>query len=212
MSSLHHPGLATTGHGAGQVCLAPPELAGSALVADHAAGGDLERRALAGEAEAWERLVSRHQQRVLVSVLALGLPPAQAREIVQETWLALVQKQRAGKLDRLDLPGLAIAQARFLALDALRAMGRGAGREIAETQPVWPGPNPESQALQRAQVARILRLLERCPRHKRQMFLMYYGQQRTAQSIAEELGVTTQHVRQSLYETRMELRAALEGE
>jgi RNA polymerase sigma-70 factor (ECF subfamily) len=149
---------------------------------------------------------------VLVSVLALGLRPARAREIVQETWLTLVQRQRAGKLERLDLPGLAIVQARFLALDDQRAAARGPAREVPETESPCPGPSPECQLLQRSKIARMLRLLEGCPRHKRQVFLMYYGQQRTAPSIAEELGVTIQHVRQCLYETRKALRAAMEDE
>ncbi|MFH1463653.1 MAG: sigma-70 family RNA polymerase sigma factor [Pseudomonadota bacterium] len=179
-------------------------------MADRPSTDDLQRRALAGDGEAWERLVARYQHRVLVSVLALGVRPSRAREIVQETWLNLLQKQRTGKLSRLELPGLALAQARFLALDDRRQTGRREAREVPEDDRQLSAPSAERQIISRSQVARLLHLLERCPKHKRQMFLMYYSQHRTAPSIAEELGVSVQHVRQSLYETRMELRAALE--
>jgi hypothetical protein len=77
---------------------------------------DLAAQALAGETGAWNALIQRHNRRVIVSLLARGVPLELALNLAQEAWARLVQQQASGKLTRLDLPGLAVAQARFLAL------------------------------------------------------------------------------------------------
>src|SRR5687768_1820833 len=73
----------------------------------------------------WERLIRDHGRRVVLSLVALGLPFDRAKDIAHAAWLRLMEGHRAGKLGELRLPGLAIVQARFLALDELR-------REAAE--------------------------------------------------------------------------------
>src|SRR5580692_6059102 len=76
--------------------------------------------ALAGSAEAWSALVARHNHRVVVTLLARGVRVDRAKDIAQEAWIRLVEQQRLGKLERLQLPGLAIVQASFLAMEAAR--------------------------------------------------------------------------------------------
>src|SRR5262245_60462429 len=83
--------------------------------AGETAGEDVARAALCGDAEAWSWLIARHDHRVVVALLARGVPLDRARELAQETWLRLMQSQREGRLRELSLPGLAITQARFLA-------------------------------------------------------------------------------------------------
>src|ERR1051325_3315081 len=70
--------------------------------------------------EVWSDAIRRHDQRVYVSVLALGLAPDRAREIVQQTWTRLMEQHAAGALTELEFPGLAIRQARFLALNDMQ--------------------------------------------------------------------------------------------
>src|SRR5512134_3705629 len=70
--------------------------------------------------ELWDDAIRRHDRRVYLSVLALGLPPDRAREIVQATWTRLMEQHAAGALTALDFPGLAIRQARFLALNDMQ--------------------------------------------------------------------------------------------
>src|SRR5688500_4859484 len=74
----------------------------------------LVRAALAGDPRGWARLIERHDHRVVVSLLARGVPLDRAKELAQETWLRLIENQRAGRLPALSLPGLAIVQAGFL--------------------------------------------------------------------------------------------------
>ena len=47
--------------------------------ADAALGEDLARAALSGDASAWAVLIARHQQRVLVAILARGIALDRAR-------------------------------------------------------------------------------------------------------------------------------------
>ena len=54
---------------------------------------------------AWEVLIARHNHRVVVSVVALGLRPEAARDITQEAWIRLIEQQRRGALSELTLPG-----------------------------------------------------------------------------------------------------------
>src|SRR5258708_7367275 len=71
-------------------------------------------------AHPWDDAIRRHDRSVYLSVLALGLQPDRAREIVQAAWTRLIEQHGRGALAELELPGLAIRQARFLALDELR--------------------------------------------------------------------------------------------
>src|SRR5688572_19869115 len=87
--------------------------AGAAV--DRAAEEDLVRRALEGDEASWGRLIERHDHKVVVALLARGIPLDRARELAQETWLRLIERQRAGRLPVLVLPGLAIVQAGYLA-------------------------------------------------------------------------------------------------
>src|SRR5689334_22497165 len=82
--------------------------------------GDLARRALTGDESAWGALVQRHNHRVVLSLLAAGAPIERAKELAQEAWLRLVEQQRAGRLERIELPGLAMRQARYLWLEDVR--------------------------------------------------------------------------------------------
>ena len=104
-------------------------------------------RALAGEVDAWNALVAKHDHRVVVSLLARGVRIDRAKDLAQEAWMRLVEQQRAGRLTHLQLPGLAIAQAGFLSLEAARRDGaRGEpvpldGEGGARRSP-WPIPAP----------------------------------------------------------------------
>src|SRR5262245_13971973 len=86
---------------------------------------------LAVDRGVWEAVIRTHDRRVVLSLLALGLKPDRAREIAQTAWLRLMEKHAGVGLHSLTFPGLAIAQARFLALDDLR-------REDAERRRLQP--------------------------------------------------------------------------
>src|SRR5574338_833079 len=94
------------------------------------------------EPAAWDDAIRRHDRRVSLSVLALGLAPDRAREVVQSTWTRLMERHAEGALTEIELPGLAIRQARFLAFNEMER-NRTERRVLAAVpdQPAPPGPD-----------------------------------------------------------------------
>jgi RNA polymerase sigma factor (sigma-70 family) len=195
----------------------PPRARSSFALADERA---LCSRALAGDAAAWNALIARHDHRIVVSLLARGVRIDRARDIAQEAWIRLVEQQRAGRLTHLHLPGLAIAQAAFLSLEAARRDGsRGqplplegeAGRMATDL--VDPAADAETRLLTSERVERAERVLATFAPNARDVFRLAYGGDGLSHAdVAKRVGLSLQRVRQILCEVRKELRAALEGE
>src|SRR5262249_34531104 len=72
----------------------------------------------------WDEAVRAHNARVVASLLALSIPFDQAEELADQAWARLIEQHRAGQLTEVKLPGLAIKQARFLALDWRKEQAR----------------------------------------------------------------------------------------
>jgi len=170
----------------------------------------LARLALEGRRDAWDALVARHGRQVLLTLLARGVRVDRAKDIVQETWARLLAHQQAGRLDRLELPGLAIRQASFLALEDARRARRDTGDdELAILSD--PAPGAETRVHARAQLARARAELERCPKQARRIFELTYDDVPQAET-ARQVGLSVQRVRQTLCEVRARLRAAIDEE
>ena len=180
---------------------------------------EIAARALEGQSSAWDEIVRRHSHRVLLVLLARGVLWDTAHDLVQEVWLRLVRQQRAGRLQSLALPGLAIAQAGWLAREEGRTRRRHetimSGRPAEVTVDDVdhdPGVDPEEQAIRRDRLDRIRRELEVCPPRARQIFLAVYGPEgRSHAEAARDLGLSVQRVRQALCEVRARVRTALKG-
>jgi RNA polymerase sigma factor (sigma-70 family) len=175
---------------------------------------DLCARALAGDMAAWNALVLRHNHRVVVSLLARGVRLDRAKDIAQDAWLRLIEQQREGKLPRIVLPGLAVAQAGFLALEAARRARRtepdGDGDVAARMAD--PSASAETKLLAEEQIARAEAVLSGCSPSARKVFhLVYGGEGRSHAEVAEEVGLSLQRVRQIVCEVRKLLRAEIEG-
>ena len=169
---------------------------------------DLEAAALAGDSEAWAALIARHGHKVIVALLARGVPLERARELAQETWLRLVERQRQGRLGELSLPGLAIVQAGFLAANERR-------RPLGE--PLFAAPEPaapataEEAAIGRQRLALLGAALAACPAGARRVFELCYDNPELGYAeIAGQVGLSAQRVKQIVFEVRQRLRAALE--
>ena len=161
--------------------------------------------------ELWDDAIRRHGHRVHVSVLALGFSPDRAREIVQATWTRLIEQHAAGKLVDLDLPGLAIRQARFLALNELQRT-KTEMRVLASVPETAPDPSIERVVASREQIDRMLDALSTCSPMAKQVFrLVYATPGGTCASAAQAVGLSLQRVRQILCETRNHIRRALEA-
>jgi len=161
-------------------------------------------------ANPWDDAIRRHDRAVYLSVLALGLSPERARELAQAAWTRLIEQHACGTLDQIELPGLAIRQARFLALDELRR-GKVEMRVLAAVPEPDAQPDAERVAASREQIERVLAALATCPPTARRVFqLVYATPGGNAASAARELGLSIQRVRQILCETRAVLRKAVE--
>jgi RNA polymerase sigma-70 factor (ECF subfamily) len=177
-------------------------------------------RALGGDEDAWNALVAKHDHRVVVSLLARGVRLDRAKDIAQEAWIRLVEQQRAGRLSHLVLPGLAIAQAAFLSLEAARRDVRGEallpldtdGARLA-TDLVDPAADAEARLLTTERIARAEKVLGGFAPNAREVFRLAYGGEGLSHAdVAKRVGLSLQRVRQILCEVRKELKDALEGE
>ena len=174
---------------------------------------ELVERARRDDRDAWGALIARHDHRVVLSLVARGIRIGQAREIAQQTWLRLIAQQRAGRLDRLELPGLAIRQAAFLAGDAARRRASGGDDAGATAEPIDPAATIEERLIQREALDRARAELERCSPVARRVFALLYGNPGMRHAAAaRELDLSVQRVRQILCEVRARLRAAIEAE
>jgi RNA polymerase sigma factor (sigma-70 family) len=161
--------------------------------------------------EIWDDAIRRHGHRVYVSVLALGLTPDRAKEIVQATWTRLMEQHAVGSLVELDFPGLAIRQARFLALNEMQRR-KVEMRVLASVPEAAPEPNVERVVASREQIDRMLDALQTCSPTARKVFrLVYATPGGTCATAAQEIGLSLQRVRQILCETRNHIRRALEA-
>jgi RNA polymerase sigma factor (sigma-70 family) len=174
--------------------------------------------ALAGDAASWNTLIQRHNHRVVVALLARGVRVDRAKDIAQEAWMRLVEQQRLGRLERLQLPGLAIAQATFLALEAARREASARLHENVEQPAIAaaladPRGDAESRLLTEERVARAVDVLSRCSPSARKVFRLAYGGEGLSHGeVAQRVGLSLQRVRQILCEIRAKLRVELEGE
>ena len=162
----------------------------------------------APELTVWDDAIRQHDRRVYLSVLALGLPPDRAREVTQQTWTRLMEQHKQGKLDQLELPGLAIRQARFLALNEYQR-SRTELRVLAAV-PEPAAPYPERALASRQELERVLAALATCSPTARKVFGLVYAPGGSAAEAAREMGLSLQRVRQILCETRHHIRRFLE--
>jgi RNA polymerase sigma-70 factor (ECF subfamily) len=158
----------------------------------------------------WDAAIRQHDRKVFLSVLALGLAPERARDVTQSAWTRLLEQNADGALAEVELPGLAIRQARFLALNELQRT-RTERRALAAVPDLPEGPQPDRVVEGRADVDRVLAALSTCtPTAKKVFRLVYATPGGNAASAAREVGLSLQRVRQILCETRAHIRSSLE--
>jgi RNA polymerase sigma-70 factor (ECF subfamily) len=132
--------------------------------------------------------------------------------------MRLMAQQRAGQLRTLELPGLAIAQVRWLAREARRTWARRAsiaptvaatGPETEVADPCEDN-DPTARAEQDDRARRVRLALAACPQRMQQVMLAVYGSDpRTHAEVARELGLSVQRVRQTVCEARARIRRTL---
>lgn len=160
----------------------------------------------------WRDAIARHDRTVWLSVIALGVAPEPAREIVQTTWARLIEQVRSGAVVDVKLPGLALTQARFLGIDELRRARRDARRhaDVAELDVVHGTGDTEGDLVTRENLGRALRELGKCTAQQQHIFRLVYEDALPHTDVATEVGLSVQRVRQILCEVRSKLRTVLE--
>jgi RNA polymerase sigma factor (sigma-70 family) len=176
-----------------------------------AAESQTETSARSGDRGAWNALIARHDRRVVLTLLGAGLLPAQARDVAQEAWLRLIRQADAGKLARLQLPGLVVRQALFLA----QSVARKGGAAVVDADPSTSVTveSPEARYLAAERLTRAKARLAELSPSAQKVFELLYGEPHLSHAeIAARIGLSVQRVRQIICEVRKELRADLEGE
>ncbi len=87
-------------------------------------------------------LIERHERRVFLTLLKRGVRVDLAKDILQDTWARLIDQQREGRLQKLELPGLAITQAMFLAMEDARRQSRSVPLEEPPGVSLMSDPPP----------------------------------------------------------------------
>jgi RNA polymerase sigma factor (sigma-70 family) len=170
-------------------------------------------RAPAGTRAAWDERIARHHRRVVVALVAKGVPLDRAQDAANEAWMRLIDQEREGRLVALELPGLAIKQATFLALERTRRERQRRAEPLEEGggDAADPGADPEQLLLSREALQRAEAALETCaPRAVEAFRLVYGGQGLSHAEAGARLGLSEQRVRQILCEIRGKMRSSIE--
>lgn len=167
----------------------------------------------------WDDLMRKHGRRVIVSLVGRGLPLERAQELAQEAWMRIIAQHRAGRLDRLEMPGLVVTQATFLAHDEHRRRGRRAKiglspadgtTEVPDLADAITGPDLERRMEARQALRRVLDVVDRAyPNAQRVFHLLYGADPKTPAEVADVTGLSVQRVRQILCELRKAIRTEL---
>jgi RNA polymerase sigma-70 factor (ECF subfamily) len=155
----------------------------------------------------WDTALRAHNARVVASLLAMSIGIEHAEELASQAWTRLIEQERSGQLAEVRLPGLAITQARFLALNWLKLRQREAS--LSADIPV--DGDPERTLIARSDVAAALRVLSTCSDSAQAVFrAMYDHPPPSHEAVAARVGLSVQRVRQILCEVRKRIRQALE--
>ena len=176
----------------------------------------LMARVAAGDADAFEAVYERHARPVHSYVLAQLDRSGEAEDVCQEAFLALWRHASRFDPRRGSVRGWLIGIARNQAIDRLRSRARQARAETAAlaVAALDPPEDPVSRAgADRAEAARLRRLLDDLPAEPRDVLLMvHYGglsQREIAEITGLPLGTVKSRLRLGL--VRVRVLAGAEG-
>jgi RNA polymerase sigma factor (sigma-70 family) len=165
---------------------------------------------------AWRELISQHDRAVVLSLLARGVRLEHARELAHEAWARLYEQETLGRLNRVELPGLAIAQASFLAAQEGRRARKDSRHGPLESAPELGAladgaSSAEERLVSRQALQKAREVVSGCSSRAQEVFMLAYEHPDQPQAhIAARVGLSVQRVRQILWEVRGRIRAALE--
>jgi RNA polymerase sigma-70 factor (ECF subfamily) len=152
----------------------------------------LMARVAAGDAEAFEAVYERHARSVYAYVIAQLDRSSEAEDVCQEAFLALWRHASRFDPRRGSVRGWLIGIARNQAIDRLRSRARQAKAEagavaIAALEP--PEDSVSRTGADRAEAARLRRLLDDLPAEQRDVLLLVHHGGLSQREIAEVTGL-----------------------
>jgi RNA polymerase sigma factor (sigma-70 family) len=179
---------------------------------------DLVAASLGGDRDAFGQIVRRHQALVCSLAYSATGSLTQSEDLAQETFIA-AWKHLGDLREPVKLRSWLCGIARNLIRNSLRKQGREpshraeALENIAE--PRSPEPLPGERAISREEAEIMWRALERIPETYREPLVLFYRQHQSVETVAQELELTEEAVRQRLARGRRllqeEVLAFVEG-
>lgn len=170
---------------------------------------ELVQKTLAGDREAFGRLVDRHRRTVFALALQRGFQQAEADDLAQEVFVRAYKSLRAledGKVFARWLYGIAS----HVCADAARVHKRRRGEVGLESAPeleMATGSSPVDPDLDR-ESAEVLQALRELPEEQRVVLTLRYLESLSPKEIAERLGEPRGTVRSRLHHALTYLQVA----
>ena len=160
-------------------------------------------RMRAGDARALEELYDRHNGLLYSVALRILRSPADAEEVLQESWLQIWRGAGSYSETRGTVGAWLVTVARSRAIDRLRSEGsRQRAEQTAGQDPHPPTEDASANAAHRQMSERVGRALDKLgPQHRQVLELAYYGgltQSEIADRLNAPLGTIKSWTRQAL--------------
>lgn len=158
----------------------------------------------------WAVQIEKHGHVVVVALLAQGVRLHDAKDLAQEAWTRLISADANGRLDRIELPGLAIRQALFLAAERRRIDRRRVAVAVEESTCI--AGDLEQEVAARQVLGVVAAELGRTTPRAQAVVVSVLNADGPHQAQAATLGLSTQRFRQVLCQVRARLRAVIDEE
>ncbi len=186
------------------------DMTNSAIAQCAADDAALVSASLAGDRDAFGKIVSRYQSLVCSVAYSATGNLTQSEDLAQETFIA-AWKSLAGLREPPKLRSWLCGIARNLVHHALRQQHHepGSGAESLDgiAEPRSDEPLPNERAISHEEAAILWRSLARIPEIYREPLVLYYREHHSTETVAATLGLTDDAVRQRLARGRKMLEA-----
>jgi RNA polymerase sigma-70 factor (ECF subfamily) len=177
--------------------------------------GDLARRALAGDGDAFAELYDRHERRVYGFCMRMLGTPHDAADATQDTFVRMLQRLPALQGRELNFAAYALACARNACYDTIE--GRRRVEPVAEHSsarepaPGYVGEDPERNALLAAAREEVRAANAQLPARQREVLALREVELLSYDEIGEIVGLNRNAVAQLISRARIKLRDLLQG-
>lgn len=168
---------------------------------EHIADAELVARSVAGDKDAFGRIVARHQTLVCSLAYSATGSLSHSEDLAQETFLTAwrdIGRLREPEKLRAWISGIA----RNTINNRVRRLSREPSHRAAELGQIAEvasrEPAPSEQAVSRERETILWEALERIPESYREPLILFYRHHKSVERVAEDLGISEEVVRQRL--------------